>query len=402
MQLMLGLLVSLTSLFVLFVIFLFMRVQIAIDVATFLGVPGSRIVRQSTRVVIERFGKFFEIEKPGAFWYPPILYRVAKEVFIANKKIPLYQDKQGLAKKNLSDGSVTAVGAEVVFRIHKPDEGYGADDGKDLTGVYRAAYESEDYLQELEDIVDTVLSGHLTTIYPSVDDLLRVPVYEFWESGLIADIPVTPEIPATETTPAVLSIAENPIRKNADRSAKRIGIEILRIQVQDFKESDEAIRGREEVNLRKREADAAGFVSKRRAIETVGSLLEARAQSRGKTIKEITDEVDGNEELRRELAREAKDMIVRRMSLDGNALTDIRVEGAGGLEHSLLNMLAVWQRMSGGGQSKPQQAATSTPAPKQALDSSGSSQGGPWAKLEEQRDRVRAAQELHKQRMSRS
>lgn len=364
MQLMLGLLVSLTSLFVLFVIFLFMRVQIAIDVATFLGVPGSGTVRQSTRVVIERFGKFFEIEKPGAFWYPPILYRVAKEISIANKKIPLYQDKQGLAKKNLSDGSVTAVGAEVVFRIHKPDKKYGADadDGKDLTGVYRAAYESEDYLQELKDIVDTVLSGHLTTMYPSVDDLLRVPVYEFWESGLIADIPVTPEIPATETTPAVLSIAENPIRTNADRSAKRIGIEILRIQVQDFKESDEAIRGREEVNLRKREADAAGFVSKRRAIETVGSLLEARAQSRNKTVEQIAKEVDENEELRRELAREAKELIVRRMSLDGNALIDIRVEGAGGLEHSLLNMLAVWQRMSGGGQAK---SATPTPAPQE-------------------------------------
>jgi regulator of protease activity HflC (stomatin/prohibitin superfamily) len=63
------------------------------------------------------------------------------------------------------------------------------------------------------------------------------------------------------------------------------------------------------------------------AAETIGTLIEMMAKARGKKAKEIQVEIEKKPELQKEFLRLAKDLIVRKMGIEGAAYVDIRVEG---------------------------------------------------------------------------
>jgi hypothetical protein len=88
--------------------------------------------------------------------------------------------------------------------------------------------------------------------------------------------------------------------------------------------------------------------AKGRAAETVGTVIEMMATARGKTVEEIQEEIEKSNKRKKEFLDIAKDLIVRKMGIEGGAYADIRVEGAEGLERIILNALAIWQRMPGG------------------------------------------------------
>ncbi len=123
----------------------------------------------------------------------------------------------------------------------------------------------------------------------------------------------------------------------------------LMIAVEEIKlpkKLEEALPGPDIARL---EFDAAGFVSQTRAIETVGTVIEMMAQSRGKTLREIREEIDKDDDIKREFLDLSVDLIKRRMSLEHGALVDIHVDGAEGAERALLNIAAAWKRMPDGG-----------------------------------------------------
>jgi hypothetical protein len=84
------------------------------------------------------------------------------------------------------------------------------------------------------------------------------------------------------------------------------------------------------------------------AAETVGAVIAMMAKARNKEPKEIQEEIDKDPKMKEEFLNLAKDLIIRKMGIQGRAYLDIRVQGAEGLERMLLNALAAWKRMPGG------------------------------------------------------
>ncbi|HDZ54258.1 MAG TPA: hypothetical protein ENI19_01035 [Candidatus Nealsonbacteria bacterium] len=158
---------------------------------------------------------------------------------------------------------------------------------------------------------------------------------------------------ATEDIEDVRKAAED-VFKSSDGALLAAGFhpDDLRLAIEEVKlpqELEQALPGPDRARL---EAQAAKFVSQTRATETVGTVIEMMAQSRGKSLQEVQAEIEADPDARKEFLALSKDLIVRRMGLDKNAYLDIRVEGADGIEKSLLNLVAAWQRMPGGGKEK--------------------------------------------------
>ena len=94
------------------------------------------------------------------------------------------------------------------------------------------------------------------------------------------------------------------------------------------------------------------FEAKGKAAETVGTVIAMIAKSRGKKEEEIQDEINKDPEIKKEFLGLAKDLIIRRMGIEGGAYVDIRVQGATGIEQVILEALAAWQRMPHGSSKK--------------------------------------------------
>lgn len=98
---------------------------------------------------------------------------------------------------------------------------------------------------------------------------------------------------------------------------------------------------------KKQKLQAAG-----RAAETIGTLLASVAYISGKTIAEVQGEIQKDPKRQDQYLEIAKDLITRKIAIEGGSYLDIRTEGAEGLEKSLLNVFAAWQRMPQGKQVK--------------------------------------------------
>lgn len=91
----------------------------------------------------------------------------------------------------------------------------------------------------------------------------------------------------------------------------------------------------------------AEWEQERIAGETMGSLINMIAMSRGKKPKDIKDEIDGNVEFREKLYNEARALIRRKMSIEGKAFFE--VPGAGDLENVIIRVMGAFNKISGGG-----------------------------------------------------
>ena len=139
--------------------------------------------------------------------------------------------------------------------------------------------------------------------------------------------------------------------KSSDGALIRAGFnpEDLRLTIEEIKlprELEQALPTPDKARL---DAEAADFVAKTRAIETVGTVIKMMAESRGKTPAEIQELIEADTNAQREFLDLSKDLIQRRMAIDGKSFVDIRVGGAEGIEKTLLDLLAAWKRMPEGG-----------------------------------------------------
>lgn len=122
------------------------------------------------------------------------------------------------------------------------------------------------------------------------------------------------------------------------------GIEIRDIKApSEIQEAAAAQRRAEleaEATRRKAEIEAIA-----RSAETVGTVIEMMAKSRGLKPKTIQKMIHKDPALQKEFLDLAKDLIVRKIGIEGGAYADIRVIGATGIERMILNALAAWKRM---------------------------------------------------------
>ncbi len=88
------------------------------------------------------------------------------------------------------------------------------------------------------------------------------------------------------------------------------------------------------------------FEAAARSSETVGTVIQMMARVRGhKDTTVVEAEIEKDPEMQKEFLSLAKDLVVRKLGIEGRSYLDIRVQGAEGIERSLLNALATWKRM---------------------------------------------------------
>ncbi len=121
----------------------------------------------------------------------------------------------------------------------------------------------------------------------------------------------------------------------------RYGILIRKLETRDINP------GKEYRNVTlKRLVAARG--AEARSQETSGVITQMLCQATGKTVEQIQAEVNADPAVRKEFLAMVQDLLNRRIAIDGNAFVDIRVQGASGVEQTLLNLLSTWRRMPGG------------------------------------------------------
>jgi len=133
------------------------------------------------------------------------------------------------------------------------------------------------------------------------------------------------------------------------------GIQLVIAEIKLPKKLEEAMP---KVDQQRLEARAAPFEAEQRAAETVGTIIAMMAKARGKKPEDIAAEIEKSDELKNEFLDLSKDLIVREMGIKRGAYLDIRtVSGEPG--KTLLDLIAAWKRMPGGGKEereKPKKA----------------------------------------------
>lgn len=126
----------------------------------------------------------------------------------------------------------------------------------------------------------------------------------------------------------------------------RYGVEIRRIEIKSINPEKKFREATLKKWLGEREAEA-------RVAATVGTLIEMMVAETGMSREEVQValKVEPEEFIKKheKVWERNWDILHRRMAIDGQSFIDIRVDGAGEIEGTLLNLLAAWQRMPKGG-----------------------------------------------------
>lgn len=110
------------------------------------------------------------------------------------------------------------------------------------------------------------------------------------------------------------------------------------IEMKDITPPPEYQKASTQKYLAEREAE-------KRSGETMGAVIQMMASVKGVEVDQIQEEIKNDPELEKEFRRFCQDLIHRKMAIEGGSYLDIRVAGAEGMEKSLLELIATWQRM---------------------------------------------------------
>lgn len=283
-------------------------------------VLGFKTVQQEERRVVEFFGTYLMTLRPvsyvpGLRWILPGAMKIRATIRIWEIKIPLFEEP---IKIDFRDGSATLKGAAGFVRVKNPDEPYALPQEKArLTGVFRAIYNIQNWRVAIKDLLENALRSYLNTL--TIDEGL---------TAARAGYELLNRLPEEE-------------QGRLQHTLARWGLELMQVTIGDFDLEPELVKARGEVHKRERAAEAAQHVRVQLARETIGYVIQMMAEATGRTFDEVQREVAANPELSEELKRFSEDLVTRRMSIDGHALTDIRVAGAGGdLAQTLMAMIA--------------------------------------------------------------
>jgi len=280
---------------------------------------GIRLVHQEERFIIELLGGFWGIKGPGLIWIFPGLMKVREVVAIWEQTLNLFEDP---IKIDFKDGSAVPKGVYALVRIKNPDTPYtvpneNKNDSK--TGCYRVVYEVDNWRKKTIEVLENAVRSYLATL--TIDEALpkRRGGYDLLTAN---------RIPRKE-------------KERIKNTLEKWGVHLLSVYVTDFDLDEDIVRAREEVQKKKRAAEAAEQEKKIRAQETVGSLIQMFAEITGREYREVQEEINNNPAMKERLSDFSKDLITRRMAIDGRAFTDIRVAGAQGIEKGLLEIFTL-------------------------------------------------------------
>lgn len=282
---------------------------------------GFRQIGEKERGAVEVFRKFHGVFGPGLRWILIGVMRV-KRVPIYELMIPLFEKP---IKVDFSDGWAIPIGCEAWVKMKSPDTAYSVDGDEPKSGTYRALYEIEDWRKAIRVQLENALRTYLNRF--TIDEAITMRKAGFnlanHDPGL--------GLPNEELI-------------EIEKSLQRWGFELIKITVGDFDVDPAAIAARSAIHQAKKGAEAGEYNAKQKAEETAGSVLLMMAKREGKSPEEMQKLLKGSPARRLEFS----DLVKRQMSIGGNSLVDIRVDGAEGAEKLLMNLLAAWKRMPAG------------------------------------------------------
>ncbi len=290
---------------------------------------GFETCQEQERRVIESFGKYSRTLQPGLNWILPLIMKVRITLSTWEQSLPLFEEP---VKIDFQDGSATPKGSEVFVKIKDPDTPYKVDKNdlkeKATSGTYRATYEIKNWKTAIKNLIENVVRTYLNGL--TIDEGLAMKEAGFDLKNKFHD-------------------SEKPeLKKELLRVEKTLsswGFELERITIMDFDLEDDLVKARGEVQKKKREAEASEEERRIRALETVGSMISMISLYTGKSEKEIQKKINKDEGLNGKMFIIAEDLVKRRMSIDGNALTDIIANGGGGIKESILEIIGAFKKI---------------------------------------------------------
>lgn len=288
-------------------------------------VSGIKIIREQERWVIEFFGKFWKVKGPGLRLVLPGLMRVRAVVNIWEQMVSLFEEP---IKIDFIDGSAVPRDAMVFVRISSPDKPYKTSDERNASGVYRTVYFISDWRKAVKNEIENAVRSYL--------------------NGMTIDKGITEKGAGYDLTNHMEVEEVNRIRE----ALKDWGLELLRITIMDFDLEPDLVEARGKLLIQQRKAQGAQYEKETRALETMGSLIQMIAVATGRSYEKMQEEIKRNPKLTEELTSYAKELVSRQMSIDGLALTDIRVSGGGNLEQSILQLIGALKSSQKGDKKK--------------------------------------------------
>ena len=287
---------------------------------------GFTSVPQGEAWVVERFGKFHRILKPGLRWVPVWDFvRLAPRT--GQYTIPVFPTND--VAFDFDDGALVVKGAEAVVQLKDPYMEYEVRDrekGK-YAGAYRATYlvVDSEWKRAVQDLVENAVRASFNNI---------ASMKEAEEVALVSH----------STSPGHMQKHEPGVADTLEKDLAVIGFKLLRITFGDFQASEEVVAAREAIAKAKANSVAAEFVADQRATETMGTLLRIYAATEGVRLEELMARINGDPEMQKELRQMSSELVTRHMSLEHGALTDIRVEGGGDLGNLLATLTTVLKK----------------------------------------------------------
>jgi len=95
-------------------------------------------------------------------------------------------------------------------------------------------------------------------------------------------------------------------------------------------------------------AEAIKYTTDAQARQTMGLKIKMLAEAYGKTQEEIQQDISSEPGLKEKIDRSSTELIQDIISLEKGALTRIRVDGAEGMDKSILQFIALFKRLGGG------------------------------------------------------
>lgn len=183
-------------------------------------------------------------------------------------------------------------------------------------------------------------------------NVLFVAPYNWLENAMIRASALYTNWVGTKLLDEILEIKDKPEKLWADIGENELiqqvfdkewGVRVAKHGVQIRKVDVPADYQAALAEEKKQKLQAAG-----RSAETIGSVLSTMAYVRGLDVDKIQKEINASPEKQKEFLEIAKDLITRKLAIEGGSYLDIRTEGAEGLDKTILNALGAWQRMPQG------------------------------------------------------
>ena len=337
-----------------------------------------QIVGPEDMAILVILGEPEEFLDSGLHWFP-LFFGCFLKLFPKKMYNLDYTAREVVTRRGTEDGieyGAQILTADSVAYVRFPQFyvrfQYKDKQGKTRTKIVRETVKSEKEFKrrrrELKNkgILDIEVKGGLVEIYRQQIPTDEAELKNFTEEAIVGALRVAigkvTWRKATEDIEDVRKEAEE-VFKSSDGALLTAGFhpDDLRLAIEEIKLPRELAQALPEPDKARLDAQAAKFVSQTRAIETVGTVIEMMAQSRGKTPEEIRDSIEADSDAQAEFLRLSQDLIKRRMAIDGDSFVDIRVEGADGIEKTLLNLVAAWQRMPPGRKPKEKEEKKGRP-----------------------------------------